>query len=147
MSKSESDSESDSGSIYAPSSNSEDNEWYSEALRVQAHSDLDYEDDATDSVASHDLTDDEDDKDEGGEEPNVTEMFKRLSNLVTGQASTSSKRPRAPSDANPPPSQKRKKHRRDHSPTPTPFSKIVDEMEGNCQKISQGPWVARLLHP
>lgn len=148
MSSSESDSSSDSGSLYSPSSSYEDDEWYSEALRMEAYSDLDYDDNATDSVtptSSRDLTDNE--EDERGNDPAVIEMSERLRNLATSQASTSSKRLRASSNAHPPASQKRKRRRRDHSPAPTPFSKIVDEMEGNMRKIGKGPWVDRLLHP
>jgi hypothetical protein len=156
VSDSEPESESDAGSIYAPSSSCEDDQWYSEALREQAYSDLDYEDDATDSIApasSRDLTDTEgDDDDEGGKEPGVKEISKRLSDLATGQASTmtstdSSKRPRATSCVDPPASQKRKKCCHNSSPAPTPFSKIVDGMEGNQQRIGKGPWVDRLLRP
>jgi len=144
---SDSESDSDSGSVYAPSS-CEDDEWYSEQLRVEAYSDLDYEDDATESASSRDLTDVEGDGDDEEEEELVVEVSKRLSNLGSGQASASnsSKRPRAVSAANPP-GQKRKKHRLNPSPESAPFSKIVDEMEGNSERVGKGPWVDRLLHP
>jgi hypothetical protein len=69
--------------------------------------------------------------------------------LATDRASVSasSKRSRAVSDGKPAPSPKRKKQTH-HSPPPsTPFSKIVDAMEGNIQKVGKGPWADRLLHP
>jgi len=146
-SESESESES-SGSEYVPSS-CEDDEWYSEELRIDAYSDLDCEDDATESASSRELTDVEGEcDDEEDKELVVEEVSNRLSDLGSGQASTSnsSKRPRATSAANPP-GQKRKKHRLNPSPESAPFSKIVDEMEGDSERVGKGPWVDRLLHP
>jgi hypothetical protein len=178
ISMSESESESDLGSSYAPS---EGDEWYSEALRVRAYSDLDYEDDATESLASlssRDLTDGDNDdgEDESGEAPTAGEISNWLSDLAANQTSSSkgsgaasatrqsnpSKRPRAATTAttaapsNPPKrpratkdttSQEPKMQCRSPSPASALFSKVVDAMEGNRQKIGKGPWVDRLLHP